>query len=156
MFRQVKDLVRGRSVFDEVEQEEVVQVIGAQHVLRPLFDGPVVGGGQQFRADRGIADVHQGGGQFRLGFFRNVFDQAADERLGDGAVDRVHGHVVPVVCAPAQRDFRQVPGADDEAPRLVGQVHQDLRTLAGLDVFVSSGAFRRIVPDVAEVLQAGV
>lgn len=48
------------------------------------------------------------------------------------------------------------PVPTTEAPRLVGQVHQDLRTLAGLDVFVSSGAFRRIVPDVAEVLQAGV
>lgn len=155
VFRQIQDFFRLCAVFDEVEQEEVVQVVGPQDVFRPLFNGAVVGRRQQFRADGGIVDVQEGSRQFRGGLGGNVFNQAANQRFRNGTVDRIHGHVVPVVGAPPQGYFRQVARAHHQAPHLVGQVHQNLRALAGLYVFVSGGALRRIVPDVAEVLERG-
>lgn len=39
MFRQVQDFIRFRTVFDEVEEEKVVQVIRSKHVFRFLFNG---------------------------------------------------------------------------------------------------------------------
>ena len=65
MFRQVQDFIRFRTVFNEVEEEKVVQVIRPKHVFRFLFNGAVVRRRQEFRADRGAVDVRKGCGQFR-------------------------------------------------------------------------------------------
>ena len=80
-----------------------------------------------------------------------MFNEAAYQRFRNGAVDRVHGHVVPIIGAPSQGNFRQVPCSHDQPPSFIGQIHQNLRAFAGLDVFISGGSFGRIVPDVGKV-----
>ena len=60
--------------------------------------------------------------------------------------------MVTVVRSPAERQLRQVAGADDKAAGLVGQVHQNLRTLAGLAVLVGHVLHGWIVLNVLEVL----
>ena len=65
MFRQVQDFIRFRTVFDEVEEEKVVQVIRSKHVFRFLFNGAVVRRRQELRADGSVVDVREGGRQFR-------------------------------------------------------------------------------------------
>lgn len=63
--------------------------------------------------------------------------------------------MVAVVRSPAERQLRQVAGADDKTASLVGQVHQDLRTLAGLAVLVGHVLHGRIVLNVSKVLLHG-
>ena len=76
----------------------------------------------------------------------------AHKRLGHARVDGVHAHVVAVIGSPAERQLRQVAGTDDKAASLVGQVHQNLRTLAGLAVLVGHVLHGRIVLNVLKVL----
>ena len=83
-------------------------------------------------------------------------DQVAHQRLRHARVDVVHRHVVAVVGAPAQRQLREVARADDEPADLVGDVHQDLRALARLGVFVGHVVLALVVADVPEVLPHGV
>ena len=76
----------------------------------------------------------------------------AHKRLGHARVDGVHAHVVAVIGSPAERQLRQVARADDKTASLVGQIHQNLRTLAGLAVLVGHVLHGRIVLNVLEVL----
>lgn len=79
----------------------------------------------------------------------------AHKRLGHARVDGIHAHVVTVVCGPAERQLRQVARADDKTASLIGQVHQNLRTLAGLAVLVSHVLHGRIVLNVLKMLLHG-
>ena len=65
MFRQVQDFIRFRTVFNEVEEEKVVQVVRPKHIFRFLLNGAVVRRRQEFRADGSVVDVREGGCQFR-------------------------------------------------------------------------------------------
>ena len=76
----------------------------------------------------------------------------AHKRLGHARVDGVHAHVVAVIGSPTERQLRQVARADDKTASLVGQIHQNLRTLAGLAVLVGHVLHGRIVLNVLEVL----
>ena len=78
----------------------------------------------------------------------------AHECLGNVAVHRVHGHVIGVVGAPAERNFGEVTRADNDSAFAVRDVHQYLRALAGLHVLVSHVEFLRVVPDVGKMLEA--
>ena len=60
------------------------------------------------------------------------------------------------VGGPAQRQLAQVARADHQTALHVGDVHQYLRALAGLTVFIGRRAVFGIESDVAEVLRAGV
>ena len=75
----------------------------------------------------------------------------AHERLWHGGVDAVHRHLISVVGRPAEREFREVAGADDEAPLFIGDVHQHLRAFARLRVFKGHVIFVLFMADVAEV-----
>lgn len=79
----------------------------------------------------------------------------AHKRLGHARVDGVHAHVVAVIGSPAERQLRQVARADDKTASLIGQIHQNLRTLAGLAVLVSHVLHGRIVLDVLKMLLHG-
>ena len=63
--------------------------------------------------------------------------------------------MVAVIGSPAERQLRQVARADDKTASLVGQVHQNLRTLARLAVLVGHVLDGRIVLNVPEVLLHG-
>jgi hypothetical protein len=61
--------------------------------------------------------------------------------------------VVAVVRRPAKGGFRQVSRADDDSVGLICDVHQNLRALPRLRVFVHNVVYVRIVADVFEMLQ---
>ena len=63
--------------------------------------------------------------------------------------------MVGVERAPAERGFGKIAGADDEAVALVGDVHQDLRTFAGLSVLEGDVVLAGRMLDVAQVLIDG-
>ena len=63
--------------------------------------------------------------------------------------------MVAVIGSPAERQLRQVARADDKAASLVGQIHQNLRTLAGLAVLVGHVLHGLIVLNVLKVLFHG-
>ena len=43
--------------------------------------------------------------------------------------------MVSVVGAPTKGQFGQIAGADNKPSDLIGQIHQNLRTLTGLGIF---------------------
>ena len=79
----------------------------------------------------------------------------AHKRLGHARVDGVHAHVVAVIGSPAERQLRQIARADDKTAGLVGQIHQDLRTLASLAVLVGHILHSRVMLDILKVLLHG-
>ena len=79
-------------------------------------------------------------------------DDMPHQGFGDGGVDAVHAHVVAVVGGPAQGQLAQVAGADHHAAHPVGQIHQHLRPLPGLRVFVGDGTVAAGQADVLEML----
>ena len=111
-------------------------------------------GRQQLRGDGGRQNILQHGGQARGApplLVGHISHQMAHQRLGDACVHGVHGHVVPVIRRPAQGQLAQVPGADDQAAGLVGQVHQDLRALPCLPVLEGDGEILHGLADVLEM-----
>ena len=64
--------------------------------------------------------------------------------------------MVTVVCSPSECQFRQVTGTYDESVLLIGQIHQNLRALTGLTVFIRHIMDIDIVVDILEVLYAGI
>ena len=78
------------------------------------------------------------------------------ESSGSLSVDAVHGHVVAVVCAPAECELAEVAGADDDASELVGVVHEDLCALARLCVLVCDIGGDAVVSECAEVVGGGL
>ena len=59
--------------------------------------------------------------------------------------------MVGVVGAPAEREFREVAGADQQAADLVGRVEQHLGALPGLDVF-KHNIVARLVTELPQLL----
>ena len=111
-------------------------------------------GGEQLRGDRGIQDIPQDSGQLRiaaLGLIGGVGGEVAHQSLGDGGVDAVHGHMVAIVGGPAQGQFAEVPGADDQSPTLVGHIHQHLGALPSLAVLKGDGKIFHRLADIPEV-----
>ena len=152
MQRQPQDLFRRAPEAQQVVEEEVVQGVGAHQILGALGDFAVGGGRQQLRGDGGVQDVREHRAQRGLGPVGLEADDVPDQRLGHGAVDGVHGHVVAVVGGPAQRQLRQIARADHQTAALVRQIHQHLGALPGLGVFVGHVGDRGVVADVGEVL----
>lgn len=140
----------------EMVKEEVVQFVRADQVLCLLFDVAVLVCRDQFGADRRVDDVQQGeaGGFVHL-VVGNPFDQVLDQCFRDTSVHAVHRHVVAVVGRPAECQFGEIAGSDNEAVLLVGDIHQQLGPFACLAVFVGHVVDGRIVVDVSEMLQAG-
>ena len=79
----------------------------------------------------------------------------AHQCLGHTGIDTVHGHVVAVVGRPAQCQFRHIPGSDDHAVFLVGNVHEHLGTLPCLPVFVGDIVVFHVKLDVLKMLGHG-
>ena len=130
-----------------------MELIGPHQVLRPLGDLPL-DGGQQLRGHGGVQNVlqHAGEGGVLLRVVPGqIRHQMPHQGLGDGAVDGVVAHVVAVVGTPAQGQLREVPGADDDAAGLVGDVHEDLGPLPGLAVLKGDVVIFHALADVGEV-----
>ena len=147
------DLRRGHAVAAEVIEIEVLQGVGAHEAFRGLPGRAR----HQFGRDFGGQDVFQQGGGRRVHVagMGHEADQVLDQRLGDPAIGVVVAHLVAdAIGAPAQGQFRQVAGADDEAAIVVGQTEQIVGAQAGLDV-LERHVIDRLAPriGVVEVLQ---
>src|SRR3546814_8870600 len=63
-------------------------------------------------------------------------NEMLDQRLRNAGVDAVMAHMVAnAVGAPAEREFREITGAEDEAAVLVRQAEQVISAQAGLHIF---------------------
>ena len=82
---------------------------------------------------------------------RVVAHQVAHQRLRNGGIDRIHGHMVAVICRPAECKLREIAGSDDHAALFVGNVHQNLRPLSCLAVLIGHIMNGRILPDITEM-----
>ena len=130
-----------------------MELVGAHQVLGLLGD-LALDGGEKLRGDGGVQDVGEDAGELGVLLLLVVADEAhqmADQGLGDAGVDGVVAHVVAVVGTPAQGQLGEVAGADDQANRLVGDVHEDLGPLPGLAVFKGDVVVGHGLADVLEV-----
>ncbi len=139
-----------------------MQFVGAHDVLGLLGDLAVLGR-QQFGTDGRGQDRGEHLGKAGSGLALSealrvigaILHQVTHQGLGHRGIDRVHAHVVAVVGGPSQGQFGQVARTDDQTLGLIGQVHEQLGTFAGLDVFEGYVVTGRVVVDVTEVLIHG-
>ena len=151
MARRGRDLRRARAAADGVEEEEVVQLVrpddSSVFCRRRRSSGGsssgVIGVSTMSCRTRRTSPSKRSS--------RAHVHEVAHERLRHADVHVVHRHVVAVERHPAERHLGEVAGADDEAARLVGEVHQDLRALAGLRVLEDDVVLVLVVTDVVEV-----
>ena len=118
-------------------EEEIVNFIGAEGILGLLRYFAVFIGREQFWADRSREYLMEHFAELASPLVRNEIDEISHERLGHGAVDSVHAHVVGVIGAPAERKLGEVSGADEQRALFVRGVHEYLRALARLNIFIS-------------------
>ena len=111
--------------------------IGAECVLGLLRYLSVFVRREQFGADRSREYLAEHLAELASPLVRNEIDEISHERLGHGAVDSVHAHVVGIICAPAERKLGQIARADEQRTLFVRGVHEYLRALARLNIFIS-------------------
>ena len=78
------------------------------------------------------------------------------ECLRDAGIEAVHTHLIAVVGSPTECQLREVAGAEHHAVVFVGHVHQYLRTLARLRIFVGDIVDVDVVIDIFEMLNNGI
>ena len=61
-----------------------------------------------------------------------ILYQMAYQRLRNGCIDSVHGHMITIISRPPKSQLRHISGSDDHAPFLVSNIHQHLGTLSCL------------------------
>src|SRR5204862_47717 len=130
------DLRRRQAVAKDVEEEEIVQLVGADPVLGRLNPALLVGGDELW-ADLGVEDGLEDGVGVVIELARA--DRPADEilhqRLGHAGIDAVMAHLVAdPVGRPAQGNLAQIAGADDEAAMMAGEAEEKVGAKASLDV----------------------
>ena len=64
--------------------------------------------------------------------------------------------MVTIVCSPAESQFGEIARADDESIVLIGKIHENLRALTCLAVFVGDIMNADVVANVLEMLYAGI
>lgn len=147
----------GRSACTQhVIQEEVMHNVRAQNILGQLDNLSGCRRRQQLRADSGLDNAVEILAHRLVCFVVCIpGDNILDQRLRNARIHAVHRHMVAVIGTPAQRQLGQVARADDNPAVLVGEVHQNLGTLAGLYVLVCQVMHLGVVADVREMLEAG-
>ena len=139
-------------------EEEVVELVRAQDLLGLLDDGSVGARRDQLRERRGWRGCGPGPSRSAPEARRDATQprRRRTRVLGTPPFTLYIAMWSPRERAPAQGQLREIPRADHQASLLVGEVHQDLRALAGLEVLVG-GALRvgGVEADVANVLGAG-
>ena len=106
-----------------------MQFIRSHEIFRLLLDLTVLVCRYQLGRDGGIHNVKQ---CVCSHLTSDISHQMTDERLRNTRIHTVHRHVVAVIGRPSQSEFREVTSTHDNGILLVGHIHQDLRTLAGL------------------------
>ena len=152
MAGQHEDLAGTEAATQEIVEEEVVELVGSHEVFGLLLDVAILVGRDQLWRDRRGDDVEERRGTLVVNGLGNKLYEILDEGLRYRGVDTIHAHVVTIVGSPSQSEFREVTGAYDETAKLVGEIHEDLRTLTGLTIFVSDIMHLHVMSDVLEVL----
>ena len=111
---------------------------------------------KQFRTDRGIQHIHQHLRQLLVfccvGIVKN---QIPHQSLRHGTVDCIHGHMVPIVSCPSQRQFRHISGSNNHSIILVRQIHQNLSSFSCLRILISYVMHILIMSDIFKMLSYG-
>ena len=81
-----------------------------------------------------------------------ILYEIADERFRHRAVHSVHRHLIAIIGRPPERQFRHIPGSDDETVLLVRDVHQDLRPLPRLSILICDIMHINIMADILKML----
>ena len=74
-----------------------------------------------------------------------------DQSLWHGSIDRIHGHMIPIVGCPAKRQFREIAGSDHQSILLICNVHKNLRTLTRLRILIRHIMHRIVLSDIREM-----
>ncbi len=128
-----------------------MQLVGTHYVLRLLGNLPVAGR-QKLGAYRSGKHVQQNLAKPLVpASIRIIAHQMTHQSLWHGDVHAVHGHVVAVICSPPQGKLRHVASAYDHASHSVRHVHEDLRPLPGLTVFIGHVVDILVLTHVPEV-----
>ncbi|CAB4699141.1 unannotated protein [freshwater metagenome] len=133
-----------------------MQVVRAHHLFGLLGESAVLEG-KEFRCDRRVHDVVQDPTGLALEqIVRRPLDEITNEGLGHAGIHVVHRHVVAVEGHPAECRLAEVAGANHHPTNLVGDIHEDLCSLAGLGVLVHDVVGVRVVTDVVEMGEHGI
>ena len=136
-----------------------MKFVGAYEVFCDLCDVALLICGKEFRADGRIDDIEERCCTNRvllLDLLGQVAYQRADEGLRNGDVDGIHRHVVAIISRPSKCQFRQIAGTHHKTVGLIGNVHQNLRALSGLCVFISDIVHFCVVIYVRKMLHYGL
>ena len=134
--RQEGDLRRAEAIAQRVEQVEILQRIGADLGLGAL-DRAAFRRRDQLRRDLGLEDRVEHRRDLRIEVARGTrpTDQVLDQRLRHAGIDVVVRHLVAdAIGAPAERQFRQVAGAEHDPVDMVGGTEQVVGAEARLHV----------------------
>src|SRR3546814_16767566 len=95
-----------------------------------LFPEPPLFGSSELRIER------RPGVEIELLCRDGPANERLDKRLRNAGVEAVMAHMVAnAVGEPAEREFREITGAEDEAAVLVRQAEQVISAQAGLHIF---------------------
>ena len=129
-----------------------MQLIGTYQILRLLGNLAVLRR-QKLRTHRRIQHVVKHSFQLLIfGCVRIATHQMPYQGFGDGSVDPIHRHMVPVISRPAKRQLRHITGSDYQTALLISNVHNHLRPLPCLTVLIGYAVVFRVMADVFEML----
>ena len=107
---------------------------------------------QQFRADRRVEHIQKDIGKcFFPAGVRIILHQMAHQGFRYGRIDGIHRHMVAIVRCPAKCQLGKITRSDNHTAGLVGKIHQNLRSLTRLSVFIRHIVFLRILSDITEM-----
>ena len=75
----------------------------------------------------------------------------AHQRFRYRSIDGIHRHMIAVVRCPPKCQFGKISRPNDHAAGLVCQVHQNLRSLTRLSVFIRHIVLFRILSDITKM-----
>ena len=83
----------------------------------------------------------------------SITNEILCQRLWYTSIYGIHTHVVAIIGTPSQGKFAKVARADDKSVHLIAEIHQNLRTLTCLRVFISRIVYIRIMTNILKMLQ---
>ena len=115
-----------------------MQLIRTYQIFRYLFDIAVFICRNQFRTNRSIHNIQQRHARSFVHIILGYpFHQILNQSLRHTSIHTIHGHMISIISSPAQCQFRKIARTNYHSPSLVGNIHQYLRTLACLSIFIN-------------------
>ena len=125
-----------------IRSDEIFCLLGNDTVFRR----------KQLRADRRIKHIQENIRKcFLSAGIRIILYQMAHQGFRYGRIDGIHRHMVAIVRCPAKCQLGKITSSNDHTAGLVGKIHQNLRSLTRLSVFIRHIMLLRILSDVAEM-----